>query len=122
MIQKLQRQFKVFIRLMACVMALFFVVLAVFDGFEEVEQIEYFGGFEVDETEFDYVDFPTSISRPSGSKVSKVQRVEVVKIFDQIQSILPYQVFTVIIPVFDEKTIFQFIQLIIQHAVCANAP
>ncbi|MDX5477034.1 MAG: hypothetical protein LPJ98_01155 [Cyclobacteriaceae bacterium] len=122
MIQELQRRFKVFIRLMACMMALFFVVLAVFDGFEEVESYEFFSGFEVDETEFDYVDFPTSISRPSGSKVSKVQRVEVVKIFDQIQSILPYQVFTVIIPVFDEKTIFQFIQLIIQHAVCANAP
>ncbi|MFC0261655.1 hypothetical protein [Fontibacter flavus] len=122
MIQKLQRQFKVFIRLMACVMALFFVVLAVFDGFEEVEQIEYFGGFEVDEAEFDYVDFPTSISRPSGSKVSKVKRIEVVKIFDQIQSILPFQVVTVIRPTFDEKPIFQFIQLIIQHTVCANAP
>lgn len=122
MIQKLQIQFKIYIRLMACMLSLFFVVLAVFDGFEEVENYEYYGGFEVDEAEFDYVDFPTSISRPSGSKVSKVKRVEVVKIFDQIQSILPFQVLTIIRPTFDEKPIFQFIQLIIQHAVCANAP
>lgn len=122
MIQRLQIQFKIYIRLMACMLSLFFVVLAVFDGFEEVENYEYYGGFEVDEAEFDYVDFPTSISRPSGSKVSKVKRVEVVKIFDQIQSILPFQVLTVIRPTFDEKPIFQFIQLIIQHAVCANAP
>lgn len=110
------------LRLLACILALFFVVLAVFDGFEEEEEIEYFGEF-VAEAEFDYVDFPESISRPTGSsQVNKLVRVPLVKIFDRILNLFTSE------RVFNEKLYSELPQILsrfnflIANSVCTNAP
>jgi hypothetical protein len=110
------------LRLLACTLALFFVVLAVFDGFEEEEEIEYFGEF-VAEAEFDYVDFPESISRPTGnSQVNKLVRIPLVKIFDRIFNLFTSE------RVFNEKKYSELPQVLsrfnflITNSVCTNAP
>lgn len=110
------------LRLIALCLAMFFVVLAVFDGYEEVEKAEYVGEF-VQEADFDFVDFPTSISRPSGSASLKLQRVAIVKIFDQLLSFIAFE------PPFLKKATsielnvpIHSIIFFIQHAVCTNAP
>jgi len=109
-------------RLLACILALFFVVLAVFDGFQEEEEIEYFGEF-VAEAEFDYVDFPESISRPTGSsQVNKLVRIPIVKIFDRI-----FKLFTSA-RVFNIKFYSELPEILsrfnfhITNSVCTNAP
>ncbi len=108
------------LRLIALCLAMFFVVLAVFDGYEQVEKAEYVGEF-LQDTDFD-VDFPTSISRPSGSTSLKLQRVAVVKIFDKLLSFIAFE------PPFLKKPVIIALDLpihsifIIQHAVCTNAP
>lgn len=68
-------------------MVLFFVVLAVFDGFEEEQDIEYVGEF-LNEADFDYVDFPTSISRSSTSQSFKIQRIVLLSVFDFVSEAL----------------------------------
>ncbi|RZS96907.1 hypothetical protein [Cecembia calidifontis] len=121
MIRNVQYRLNTLIRVFAFVMALFFVVLAVYDRLEEEEKIEYFGEF-VDETEFDYVDFPTSISRPTGNKSTKVQRMELIKVFDQIQTFLRLD--SIIQPKVKlaESVIIYIPILIFEHIISTNAP
>lgn len=120
--KSLQNNICVGLRLIALCLAIFFVVLAVFDGYEEEDKAEYVGEF-LNEADFDFVDFPTSISRPSGSASLKLQRVAIVKIFDQLLSFLAFE------PPFLKKAVnietnipIHRIIFFIQHAVCKNAP
>ncbi|RPA68233.1 hypothetical protein EF405_11225 [Cyclobacteriaceae bacterium YHN15] len=83
MISKMPNNFSLGLRYIAFALALFFVVLAIFDGFEEVEEIEYCGEF-IAEVEYDYLDFPTSISRPSGGKSTSLAKFQYVRDFDRI--------------------------------------
>jgi hypothetical protein len=75
---KLSNNISLGLRYVTFALALFFVVLAVYDGFEETEEIEYHGEF-IAEAEYDYVDFPTSISRPSGLKKSNLTKIQFLK-------------------------------------------
>jgi hypothetical protein len=86
MISKMPNNFSLGLRYLAFALALFFVVLAIFDGFEEVEEIAYCGEF-VAEAEFDFVDFPTSISRPSGVKSTSFGKFQTITYFDRILKI-----------------------------------
>jgi hypothetical protein len=109
-------------RLLAFILALFFVVLAVFDGFEEEDDIEYFGEF-VTEAEFDFVDFPTSISRPTGSsKVNKSERIPIIKFFDGIINIFTREVVHVKTPFILLPKIYSDYSYLIANTVLANAP
>ncbi|PSL06498.1 hypothetical protein [Cecembia rubra] len=121
MIKKAQCEFRMLIRIFSLMLSLFFVVLAVYDGLEEEENFEYFGEF-VDEAEFDYVDFPTSISRPTGNKQTKTQRLELIKIIDQIQTILRFETFNQPDekPAIAEVIIYQI--FLLEHIISTNAP
>lgn len=121
MIQDLRNfLFKQF-RLLACMLALFFVVLAVFDGFEVEEDIEYEGHF-LDEADFDYVDFPTSISRPSSNSTSKVQRIELVRIYDFFLSVIRFEVKPVQCLTYIPIEIFSSLDILIGKSISSNAP
>lgn len=115
------KKLKAIVGVFSLIMSLFFLVLAVYDGLEEEKDIEYFGEF-VDEAEFDYIDFPTSISRPSGNKVNQVQRLELVKIFDQILTILRRE------PIIQPKLkladyfIINIPILLFEHIISTHAP
>lgn len=121
MILKLKNNAHPSLRLFAFVLAVFFSVLAVFDGLEAHQEIEYYGEF-VDEAEFDYVEFPTSISRPSGGKSVQSQRLEVVNIFENL--------IFVVFSVQPEEASVKFVSAdtlllltkFIKHTVCTNAP
>ena len=78
MISKMPNNISLGLRYLTFALALFFVVLAVFDGFEETEEIEYHGEF-VSEAEYDFVDFPTSVSRPFGVKKSNISKIQILK-------------------------------------------
>lgn len=109
------------LRLLAFVLALFFVVLAVFDAFEE-DAVEYCGEF-VTEAEFDYVDFPTSISRPTGnSKVNKLERIPIIKFFDRINNILTVEEVAIETSDIIYPEINSNYNFLIARAVLPNAP
>ncbi|MFD2203375.1 hypothetical protein [Shivajiella indica] len=76
-------KFSLGLKYLAFALAMFFVVLAVFDGFEEIESIEYTVEL-IAEADFDYVKFPTSISRPSGVKSTGIAKFQSIKYFDRI--------------------------------------
>jgi hypothetical protein len=86
MISRMPNNFSLGLRYITFALALFFVVLAVFDGFEQVEDIEYCGEF-VAEAEYDFVDFPTSISRPTGVKSTSIGKFQYVTYFDRVLKI-----------------------------------
>lgn len=102
-------------------LALFFVVLAVFDGFEQEQEIEYVGEF-LHETDFDYVDFPTSISRPSNNQSQKIQRLALWNVLNFISKTfkinLLFEKVVAIIPL----DIFFCIDFLIGKSIAANAP
>ncbi|MGY6520630.1 MAG: hypothetical protein ACXIUD_02815 [Mongoliitalea sp.] len=109
------------LRMIALAMALFFVVLAVFDGFEEEQDIEYVGEF-LNESDFDYVDFPTSISRSSQTQTLKIQRIVVLSVFDFVSEAL-----RLIKPSLPEAAyipleIFTGLDFLIGKSIAANAP
>jgi hypothetical protein len=108
-------------RFITCLLAIFFVTLAVFDGFEQ-EQIFEIQGEAVAEAEFDYVDFPTSISRPSGNSINKFERTPVLKIYQQISKILSFSIFKADLPQVEPNYILSSFSVIIKHTLRSNAP
>ena len=103
-------------------LAIFFVVLAVFDEFEEEEGIEYYGEF-ISETDFDFLDFPDSISRPTGtSKVNKLERNPIHKFFDGIFDIITPERLIYLSPSPEIPKLFSGYNPIISNSICANAP
>lgn len=109
-------------RLLACVLSIFFVFIAVFDGFEKEEEKEFFGEY-VAEAQIDYIDFHETISRPPGSnKVKKLDRTPIKKIFDKVLD------FFLSREIFQSKSVFNLIQVFssfnftISNSVCSNAP
>lgn len=110
------------LRLIACALAIFFVVLAVFDGFEEEDEVEYFGEF-VSEADFDFVDFPESISRPTGnSKVNKLDRIPLVKFFDRIFNLFTLEKVFNIMPSPEFPQVISGYNFVISNSICPNAP
>ena len=108
-------------RLITCLLALFFVTLAVFDGFEQ-EQLFEIQGEAVAEAEFDYVDFPTSISRPSGNSINKFERTPVLKVYEQIKKILSFSIFKADLPQVEPNYIISSFSVFIKHTLRSNAP
>lgn len=108
-------------KLLTCLLALFFVVLAVFDGFEQEQEIEYFGEF-LDEADFDYVDFPTSISRSTNSGSFKIQRLIVFSVFDFISKALSLNKPNSTISEYIPLNIFSGLDFLIGKSIAANAP
>jgi hypothetical protein len=108
-------------RLITCLLAVFFVTLAVFDGFEQ-EQLFEIQGEAVAEAEFDYVDFPTSISRPSGNSINKFERTPVLKIYQQLSKILSFSIFKVDLPQVEPNYILSSFSVVLKHTLRSNAP
>lgn len=100
---------------------IFFVVLAVFDGFEVEEDIEYVGHF-LDEADFEFVDFPTSISRPTSNSTLKVQRVELVRIYDFFLSVIRFEIKPVQCLEYIPIAIFSGLEILVGKSISANAP
>ncbi|SIT10992.1 hypothetical protein [Belliella pelovolcani] len=122
MIQKLRNRFKKPLQCLAVMMAFFFSVLAVGDGFEQVEEPVYVGEF-VDEADFDYVDFPTSLLRnQSVNKLSKVQRLEIVKIFDVLVNNLTLNTEFVKISFLGFSGEIPYFQFVLEKVIASNAP
>jgi hypothetical protein len=71
------------IRFLAFALAMFFAVLAVFDEYEDQGKQERHEE-SVYEKEFDFAVFPSSLSRPTSSKLTKIERMEVIKTIDWI--------------------------------------
>lgn len=106
---------------LATSLALFFVVLAVFDGFEQEQEIEYVGEF-LNESDFNYVDFPTSISRSVNSQSFKIQRLVVLSLFDFVSAAFGCTKEALIIPTFIPLDIFSRLNFLIGKSIAANAP
>ncbi|MGY6546733.1 hypothetical protein [Arthrospiribacter ruber] len=121
MIQKLRYAFSRQFRFLACLLSLFFVVLAVFDGFEVEDKIEYQGHF-FDEADFDYVDFPTSISRPSTTAASKFQRIELFRIYDFFLSITRLEIKPSQILSYIPVELFSSLEILVGKSISMNAP
>jgi hypothetical protein len=109
-------------RLFACMLSAFFVLIAVFDGFEKENEKEFFGEY-VSEAQVDFIDFHESISRPPGSnKVKKLDRTPIKKFFDKVFN------FFITEQIFQLKSVFKFLQVLssfnltITNSVCSNAP
>lgn len=66
------------IRLFVCAMAVFFSFLAIVDSFQKKAEIIYSGEF-VSEADFKFIELPNILQYPSGNKISKVERVEVIQ-------------------------------------------
>ncbi|SMD44292.1 hypothetical protein SAMN00777080_2912 [Aquiflexum balticum DSM 16537] len=109
-------------RLLACILSAFFVLIAVFDGFEKENEIEFFEEY-VAEAQVDLIDFQESISRPPGSnKVKKLDRTPIKKFFDKVFN------FFISEEIFQLKSVFKFLKifssynLTITNSICTNAP
>ncbi|MGY6743007.1 MAG: hypothetical protein ACXIUQ_09750 [Cecembia sp.] len=109
------------LRMIALALALFFVVLAVFDGFEEEQDIEYVGEF-LNEVDFDYVDFPTSISRSSATQSLKIQRIIVISVFEYISEALRLSKPSLPSFAYIPLDIFSGLDFLIGKSIAANAP
>ncbi|UJP67082.1 hypothetical protein IPZ59_12950 [Mongoliitalea daihaiensis] len=110
-----------FIRATCIMLALFFVVLAVFDGFEQEQEIEYVGEF-LSETDFDYVDFPTSISRPSNNQTLKIQRLILLNVVDFLSEVFNINTSFEKVVVYIPVEIFFGLDYLIGKSIAANAP
>lgn len=109
-------------KFLACILSVFFLLLAVFDGFEEKEDVEYFGEY-VTEAEINFVDFPESISRPTGvSKVNKSDRLPLIKFFDRIFRIFTLEIIYNIKSAFKLPQLFSSYNFNLVYSVCTNAP
>lgn len=109
------------LRVIALAMALFFVVLAVFDGFEEEQDIEYVGEF-LNEADFDYVDFPTSISRSTSTQSLKIQRFIVLSVFGFVSEALRLSKPSLPSLAYIPLGIFSSLDFLIGKSIAANAP
>ncbi|MCH6199181.1 hypothetical protein MMU07_06315 [Aquiflexum sp. LQ15W] len=67
------------IRLFVCSMAIFFTLLAVLDSFVKRPDIVYSGEF-VSEAEFKFIELPNTLQIPSGNKISKLDKIEVIQL------------------------------------------
>ncbi len=109
-------------RLFACMLAMFFVLISVFDGFENENDKEFFGEY-ISEAQVDFVDFHESISRPPGSNtIKKLDRTPVKKFFGKVFN------FFISEEIIQLKSVFKFLQILssynltITNYVCNNAP
>ncbi|MCH7409708.1 hypothetical protein MM239_09905 [Belliella sp. DSM 111904] len=113
---------KIYIQLLAVMLAVFFISLAVCDGFEVEEEPVYIGEF-VDEVDFDYVDFPTSVVRNlSDSKLDKVQRMELIKVFDYLVPTLAPKTEFVQTFFFQFEGIIPYLNVLLDKIITSNAP
>lgn len=71
------------IRFLNFALAIFFAVLAVSDEYKDQGANERFEEL-VSEAEFEVSIFPSSLTRPSSSKLTKIERLEVIKIVNRI--------------------------------------
>lgn len=118
---KVQYTFNSGIRFLTFALAVFFVVLAVSDEYKDQMGTDRYEEL-VSEQEFDFAVFPSSLARPSSAKLTKIERVEVVKIIDKIFNIqisdsqvgLMPQPLTGLIP--------DFISLFSRFDILTNAP
>ncbi|EKB50387.1 hypothetical protein [Cecembia lonarensis] len=102
--------------------ALFFSALAVWDHYEDVEDV-IFENFEViAEHDYDDYDFPTKISRSLESSLVEFERIEQIKVVDFLLSIIvPY-----IINQEDHLIEFPYLssdyEFFNSRSICINAP
>lgn len=66
------------IRLFVCAMAVFFSFLAIVDSFQKRAEIIYSGEF-VSEADFKFIELPNILQYPTGNKISKVEKIEVIQ-------------------------------------------
>jgi hypothetical protein len=109
------------VRFLTFTLAFFFAVLAVFDEYKDQGSLDVHEEL-VSEKEFDFAVFPSSLTRPTTSKLTKIERTAVVKIFHRVFSVElanPQQE-TLIQP---QGMIFSnFVSLISKSEILTNAP
>lgn len=69
-----------FIRAFTNFLAIFLIVLCIADGEDAGHEIPH-PDIHLSEIDYDYVDFPTSLSRSSNSNISSLQRVATIPFF-----------------------------------------
>lgn len=109
------------IRFLTFALAIFFAVLAVFDEFKDQGSLERYEEL-VSEKEYDFSIFPSSLSRPTSSKLTKIERLEVIKTIDRIFTI---QISNPTLGFFDrprEVLVAYFISIFSKSEILANAP
>ncbi|MCF1751441.1 hypothetical protein [Mariniradius sediminis] len=109
------------IRFMTFALAMFFAVLAVFDEYKDQGSLERYEEL-VSEKEYDFAIFPSSLSRPTSSKLTKIERMEVVKIVDRIFSIQLINPQVALLAQPREILIPHFISLFSKFDILTNAP
>ncbi|MCH7414700.1 hypothetical protein MM213_14465 [Belliella sp. R4-6] len=113
---------RIFIQSVAIFMATFFLLLAVSDGFEKVEESVYVGEF-VSELEYDFVDFPTSIIRTqSSSQLSKVQRLVIIKVFDYLVPRIESKSEIIKVSFLTFTGIIEYFFHVLRISIASNAP
>ncbi|WP_194775482.1 hypothetical protein [Pararhodonellum marinum] len=122
MIGNLQNKFSTTMGSIAIFLASFLLVLIIFDGFEGKVDKSVIQEVEVAEIDFDYVDFPTSISRPLNTHSQKIDRAEVVKVVDSL--LLFFQVSSLEIPLLKvyDTIVFNKQIYLTGYSVLVNAP
>lgn len=109
------------VRLFVCSMAVFFSFLAIVDSFQNKADIIYAGEF-VSEADFKFIELPNILQYPSGNKISKIEKIELIQPFKRaLYSVLE-------IPSIEIKSvagtinIFFPITSIFKHTLNTNAP
>ena len=109
------------IRFLTFALAMFFAVLAVFDEFKDQSGAERYEEL-VSEKEFEFSIFPSSLTRPTSSKLTKIERLEVIKIVDRIFTIqISNPEVGLLLPP-REVSIPDFISLFSKFDILTNAP
>ena len=109
------------IRFMTFALAMFFAVLAVFDEYKGQGSLERYEEL-VSEKEYDFAIFRTSLTRPTSSKLTKIERMEIVKIVDRIFSIQFSNPQVGLLPEPRANLIPDFISLFSKFDILTNAP
>lgn len=109
------------IRFLTFILAVFFAVLAVFDEYKAQGSLERYEEL-VSEKEYDFAIFPTSLGRPTSTKLTKIERMEVLKIVDRIFSIQISNFQVRLLPESQVDLISDFISRFSRFDILTNAP
>jgi hypothetical protein len=109
------------IRFLTFALAIFFAVLAVFDEFKDQGSLERYEEL-VSEKEYDFAIFRSSLTRPTSTKLTKIERMEVVRIVDRIFSIQISNPQVGLLTQPREILIPHFISLFSKFDILTNAP
>lgn len=122
MFQKLRKSFARQIQFLTVFMALFFSSLAVIDSFDKVDKSVFQGEF-IEALDFDYFDFPeTFLRNQSLTKVIKIKRIEITKVFDYLVPFVEPKAEFILITFLNFTGDLPYFQLVLEKIISSNAP